>query len=379
MKRVIFTIAMAVIVCGCNKKRDTVVSESLPIEVAYPVVQEVTLTREYPGYLEADATVAIVGRVNGTLQKSNYTAGQRVRKGDILFVIEPTLYMDAVLQAQAALQTAKANLEYAENNYERMKVAIQRNAVSRIELLQSETNVATGKAAVSNAEAELHTSKSNLSHCYIRAPYDGYISLPNYSTGNYIAGANSPVKLATLYKDDIMYAYFDISDNQWLRQQYRIDEIGKEEYITFTLGEDRYFSRKAKMNYLSPDIKLSTGTLRVRAELANDDHFLKPGSYISVVLPYEQIEKGVLITDASIGSDQLGKYIYVVNDSNIVEYRHIVTGGIVDDTLRIVREGLLPTETYVSKALLKVRNGMRINPIVQGATRSISSPNNKTR
>ena len=382
-KMVIAAVTTIFVTTACQQKSDGQESRtaaSLPIEVSYPIVRGITLTREYPGYLEADATVEIVGRVNGTLKSKEYKAGTRVKRGELLFTIEPSTYEDAVKQAEASLKTAKANLDYSRNNYERMKMAIQSNAVSEIELLKAGTNVATAEAAVSNAEAELHTSKSNLSHCYIRAPYDGYISLPNYSTGNYIAGANSPVKLATLYKDDIMYAYFDISDNQWLRQQYRIDEIGKEDYITFTLGEDRYFSRKAKMNYLSPDINLSTGTLRVRAELANDDHFLKPGSYISVVLPYEQIEKGVLITDASIGSDQLGKYIYVVNDSNIVEYRHIVTGGIVDDTLRIVREGLQPTEAYVSKALLKVRNGTRIEPIVQGAAiKSISSPNNVTK
>ena len=139
MKRVVFIIMTAALV-ACNDKRQTATMEALPVEVARPETREVTLTREYPGYLDADATVAIVGRVNGTLQGSYYTAGQRVKKGDILFIIEPTLYKDAVKQAEAALQTAKANLEYAENNYERMKVAIVRNAVSQIELLQSQTN-----------------------------------------------------------------------------------------------------------------------------------------------------------------------------------------------------------------------------------------------
>ena len=134
MKRFIYTIALTAIVCSCSEKKENITSEGLPIEVATPVVQEVTLTREYPGYLDADATVAIVARVNGTLEGSYYTAGKRVKKGDILFIIEPTQYKDAVKQAEAALQTAKANLEYAENNYERMKIAIKRNAVSQIEL-----------------------------------------------------------------------------------------------------------------------------------------------------------------------------------------------------------------------------------------------------
>ena len=273
MKKVIFTIVLTTIVSSCSEKRETAATTSLPIEVATPVIQEVTLTREYPGYLDADATVAIVGRVNGTLEGSYYTAGQRVKKGDILFIIEPTLYKDAVKESEAALQTAKANLEYAENNYERMKIAIKRNAVSQIELLQAQTNVATGKAAVSNAEAQLNTAKTNLEYCYIKAPHNGLMNLSTYSSGSYIAGAMSPVTLATLYKDDIMYAYFDITDNEWLQRQKR-GKVEQDDYITFSIGGDKYFQRKAKMDYLSPNVELSTGTLKVRAELKNSDGFL---------------------------------------------------------------------------------------------------------
>ncbi|MBR2300619.1 MAG: efflux RND transporter periplasmic adaptor subunit [Bacteroidaceae bacterium] len=365
MKRFIYAVAVLLTAASCQEKRKTTDSiEKIPIEVSTPIVREVTLTREYPGFLESDITIDIVARVNGTLESKNYKAGSRVKKGELLFSIDPTTYKDAVTQAQANLKMAKANLDYSRNNYERMKAALESDAVSQIEFIKAETNVASAQADVSKAEAALSTARKELSYCYISAPYDGYISLPDYSTGNYIAGATSPVKLATLYKDDIMYAYFYVTGNEWLRQQYRIDEVGKEEYITFTLGDDKYFSRKAKMDYLSPDVNLTTGTLRVRARLENNDHFLKPGSYISIVLPYEKIDKGILITDASIGTDQLGKFIYVVNDSNIVEYRHIVTGNLVDDTLRVIREGLKAGEKYVSKALLKVRNGMEIIPIM---------------
>ena len=138
------------------------------------------------------ATGGTIAGSGSSATNSNYTAGQRVKKGDILFIIEPTLYKDAVRQAEAALQTAKANLEYAENNYERMKIAIKRNAVSQIELLQSQTNVETGKAAVNNAEAQLNTAKTNLGYCYIKAPHDGLMTLSTLSTGSYIAGAASP-------------------------------------------------------------------------------------------------------------------------------------------------------------------------------------------
>lgn len=363
MKKAVFMIAATLTLFGCTKEKGEISNEALPIEVAQPVVKEVILTREYPGYLDADATVAIVGRVNGTLSGSFYTAGQRVKKGDILFIIEPTLYKDAVKQAEARLQTATANLEYAVNNYDRMKIAIQKDAVSQIELLQAQTNVETSKAAVSDAEAQLNTAKTNLDYCYIRAPHDGLVGLGTLSSGSYVAGASAPVTLATLYKDDIMYSYFDITDNEWLQRQKR-GKVEQDDYITFNLGGDNYFQWKAKMDYLSPNVDLSTGTLKVRAELKNKDGFLKAGSYISVVLPYKKLEKGILIKDSSIGTDQLGKFIYTVNDSNITEYRHIETGDVVDDSMRLVTSGLGEKELYVTKGLMKVRNGMKITPII---------------
>ena len=367
MKKILL-IAAAVALGGCHKREQKeITGTALPVEVATPTVLSVTLTREYPGYLEADVTVSIVGRASGTLQKQSYTAGSRVKKGDILFIIEPTLYENAVAQAEAALNTAEAGLEYARSNYERMKQAIKSEAVSRIEFLKAESNVKSYEAQVSNAKAALSTARTNLSYCYVKAPTDGVVGIESYSVGTYIPGAASPVELCKMYKDNKMYAYFDIGDNQWLGKQKRSDVVGNEEYITFTLGNDKYYRWKAKMDYLSPDINLSTGTLRVRAELDNESLFLRPGSYISVVLPYENIKEGILIKDASIGTDQLGKFIYVVNDSNIVQYRAIETGNLVDDTLRLVTSGLKAGERYVTKALLKVRNGMPVTPITTGS------------
>lgn len=365
MNRFIYSILFVLSMAAChdNKKQSNEAAAGIPIEVSRPIIKNVTLTREYPGYLDADATISIVGRVNGTLEGGHYKAGTRVKKGDLLFTIDPTLYRNAVVQAESALKTAKANLDYARDNYERMKIAIESDAVSRIELLKAETAVATGEAAVSNAEAALKTAKTDLAYCYVHAPADGLMDLGSLSAGSYIAGASSPVKLSTLYKDDIMYAYFNITDNQWLRQQMRSDVVGKEQYITFTLGEDKYFTRKARMDFLSPDVNLSTGTLRVRAELTNEDGFLKPGSYISIVLPYETVPDAILVKDSSIGVDQLGKFLYIVDDENTVHYRHIETGSLVNDTLRIVTNGIKPEERYVGKALMKVRNGMKIIPI----------------
>lgn len=379
-KLFLLTLFAGFLLTGCgNKKQGTqALSEALPIEVATPMVKDITLTKDYPGYLDADATIALVGRVNGTLQSTLFNPGERVKKGQLLFIIEPTTYQDAVAQAEAALKTANASLDYARNNYERMKEAIKSDAVSRIQYLQSESNVKECEAAVSNAEAALRTARTNLDYCYVKSPCNGQISLAVYSVGTYIAGAVSPVTLATVYKDDKMYSYFNVADNQWLAQNLS-QELNKPDpnlsyYVTVRLGSDGKQTWKAKVDYLSPNITLSTGTLKLRAELENPDGLLKSGSYISVILPYGYAKDAILVNDASIGTDQLGKYLYVVNDSNKVNYRPVEVGQLVDDTLRFIKKGLLPNERYVTKALLKVRNGMLIRPIEASPQKGSSKP-----
>lgn len=368
MKKKTCIIALSVLLLmGCDRKQTQTGVSALPIEVAKPMVKNVTLTRDYPGYLTSANSLDIVGQVNGTLLSKNYVSGARVKKGQLLFVVDPTLYENAVKQAQAALKTAQANLVYARSNYERMKEAIKSDAVSRIQFVQAESNVETCEAAVSNAEAALKTAKVQLGHCYIRSPLDGVADLAEYSDGAYISGEGSPVKLTTVYQDDKLYSYFDISDNQYLAFELlraadtKIPEA--EHAVTLRVGTDGSKTWQGKLNYLSPSFSLTTGTMRLRAELDNPDGVLKPGLYVSVTLPYATAEKAVLVNNASIGTDQLGKFLYVVNDSNIVSSRPIEIGQLVDGNMRIVTSGLSPEERYVTKALMKVRQGMKIEPI----------------
>ena len=368
MRRIIIIALSGILLVGCEQKPKTSVgAEALPVEVAKPVVKNVTLTRDYPGYLTAETSVDVVGRVNGTLLSKNYPSGGRVNKGQTLFVVDPTLYQNAVKQAEAALKTAQANLVYARSNYDRMKEAIKSDAVSRIQLVQAESNVESCEAAVSNAEAELKTARTNLSYCYIKSPIDGIADLAEYSDGAYISGEGNPVKMTTVYKDDKMYSYFDISDNQYLTFELLRTADTKisqaDHFVTLRVGADGAKTWRGKLNYLSPSFSLTTGTMRLRAELDNPDGILKPGLYVSVTLPYAIAEKAVLVDNASIGTDQLGKFLYVVNDSNVVSSRHIEIGQLVDDGMRIVTSGLSPNERYVTKALMKVRQGMKIQPI----------------
>lgn len=354
------------ILTGCKEKKESAGAMPVPeISVTKPIVENITLTKDYPGYLATDKTLNLVARVNGTLQSTSYTPGGRVKKGQLLFVIEPTLYKDKVEQAKADLQTAKAQLEYARSNYSRMKEAIKSDAVSQIQLLQSEANVKEGIAAVDNAEAALSTAHTNLGYCYIRAPFDGIITKATMDIGSYVGGALQPVTLATLYKDDLMYAYFNVTDNQWLSMAMTDEQSAKNlpQKIMVRLGKDGTGAYPATLDYLSPNVDISTGTLVVRANFDNPKGVLKSGLYVSITLPYREAENAVLVKEASIGTDQLGKYLYVVNDSDIVRYRHIEVGQLMGDTLRQVTGGISPQERYVTEALMKVRDGMKVKPL----------------
>ena len=350
MKKLMYIFFALPILTGCKEKKSAGAMGGMPtpeISVAKPIIKNVTLTKDYPGYLTTEKTVNLVARVNGTLQSTSYTAGGRVE------------------QAEAALKTAQAQLEYARSNYSRMKEAVKSDAVSQIQVLQAESSVAEGVAAVNNAEAALSTAHTNLSYCYVRAPFDGTISKATVDVGSYVGGSLQPVTLATIYKDNQMYAYFNVADNQWLgmlmNNRQSAQELPKK--IMVQLGKEGSEMYPATLDYLSPNVDLNTGTLTVRANFDNPQGILKSGLYVSITLPYGEADNAMLVKEASIGTDQLGKYLYLVNDSNIVRYRHIEIGQLIGDTLRQVTGGLSPQDRYVTKALMKVRDGMKIKPM----------------
>ena len=359
MKKLMYIFLVLSVLTGCKEKKDAGAMKGMPtlaISVAKPIVKDITLTKDYPGYLTTEKTVNLVARVNGTLQSVSYAPGGRVKKGQLLFVIEPTLYNDKVAQAEAELKTAQAQLEYARNNYSRMKEAVKSDAVSQIQVLQSESSVTEGVAAVSNAEAALSTARTNLGYCYVRAPFDGTISKSTVDVGSYVGGSLQPVTL---------YAYFNVADNQWLEMSMNNQQPTKElpKKIMVQLGKEGTESYPATLDYLSPNVDLNTGTLMVRANFDNPQGVLKSGLYVSITLPYGEADHAILVKEASIGTDQLGKFLYAVNDSDIVHYRHIEIGQLINDTLRQVLGGLSPQQRYVTEALMKVRDGMKIKPI----------------
>ncbi|MCH5319862.1 MAG: efflux RND transporter periplasmic adaptor subunit [Paramuribaculum sp.] len=362
----VLTVAVLIGCCGCKKEKKSDDSYAMPIDVAEVVTDSIVIYKDYPGTLRSTMIVDIVGRVNGYLRSHNYTYGDMVRQGQVLFTIEDTQYRNAVEQARAQLETAKSTCEYNTKQYEAMKKAFEKNAVSEMEVIQAKSNYEESLASIKNAEAALKTAQMNLSYCTIKAPFTGRVSTATITEGGYVGGENSPVTLATIYDNSEFYADFYVDDASYLRLNSTQSGAFKLDYdsIPVKFNEPYPHVYKGVLSYMAPDIDTGTGTMLIRVKLTNKQDELRDGMYTTISLPAETKRDAILIKDASIGTDQLGKYVYVVNDSNKVVYTTIKVGDLVHDSLRVVNSGLKPGDRYVTKALLKVKNGEVVKPVL---------------
>ena len=340
--------------------------EARPVEVAEAFTDSVVLYNTYPGYLLAEYYAEVVGLVNGRLLTMNYSSGQYVTKGQVLFTIDPTLYEDALHRAEATLKSNESNLAYSKSHYEAVLKALEDNAVSRMEVLQAESDYEQAQASVKDSKAALHTAQVNYGYCTVTAPISGYASNNKLSIGNYITGADSPVKLAEIYDNTHLYAEFEVEDSRYeaMTGTNVLDNTPLYKNVPLKFQEPLKHTYYADLTYVAPSIDRSTGTLTLQGKITNIDNELKAGMYVTVSLPYGENPKAILVKDASIATDQLGNYMYVVNDSNIIEKRRIDVGEIFQDSLRVINKGIMPGDKYITKALLTVRAGEKVRPLL---------------
>lgn len=351
---------------GKKDKKDAQAQATPTVAVAEPEVDSVTLHREFPGFIQAATKVDVVARVNGTLRGYNYAPGQYVRKGQVLFTIESTTYADAVQRAQAALQTARSQRDYAAKRLTAMQKALASNAVSQMDVTQAQANLQQAEAAISTATAELRDARTQLGYCTVTAPCSGYITKPAIDPGNYVGGGMSPVTLASIYDSAKVTAEFSIDDNRFQSLIGRSGGEGAPMYrdVPLKFEEQLPHSYTADLYYTAPNVDQSTGTLLMRGEINNPYNDLKDGMYVSVELPYGTNPHAVLVRAASVSTDQRGKYLYVVDSDDKVQYRPVTVGQTVRDTLVIIDSGLQPGERYITDALLSVRPGMKVRPML---------------
>ena len=239
--------------------------------------------------------------------------------------------------------------------------------MSRMEVEQGHSTLEQCKANLKAAKAALETAQTQLSYCTVRAPFDGHVSSAIYDVGSYLGGEGEPVPLADIYADATMIAIFSIDDADALADlQHNIKSNAVDyKHIPISFNDTLGHTYTASLDYLAPRVDTSTGTIQIQALIDNKYGELRSGMYASIDLPTGALPDAVLVKEASLSTDQLGKFLYTVNDSDRVVYTHVQVGELADDSMRIVTSGLKPGDRYVTSAMLKVRDGMTVKPIEQ--------------
>ncbi|NLS74556.1 efflux RND transporter periplasmic adaptor subunit [Bradyrhizobium brasilense] len=370
LARIAFVVSAFVSLSACEQ--NSFVAPPPPkVEVAPPVQRAVTRYLDATGNTAPIQTVDLVARVQGFLQAINYQDGSFVKAGTTLFTIEPETYKLKLEQAQAAEVGAQATLKQAELDFKRQTDLVQRQAVSQATLDTSTSTRDNAQASLQQAQVNTRIAAVNYGYTNVAAPFDGIVSNHLVSVGE-LVGAASPTQLATIVQLDPIYVNFNVNeqDVQRVRDEARrrgltVNEL-RQLPVEVGLQTETGFPHKGKLDYISPTLNQSTGTLAVRGVFPNPDRTLLPGFYVRVRVPFDKQDNALLVPDVAIGSDQTGRYVLVVNAENVVEQRKVTTGPL-DEGLRVIESGLKPDDRIVTAGLLRAIPGQKVDPQVQKA------------
>jgi multidrug efflux system membrane fusion protein len=346
-------VALAALVVGCKPENKFQPPPPAEVSVGVPVKQEVAPFEIRTGNTVAFATVDLVARVEGFLTSQNYVDGSEMKKGDQLFGIEQTMYKAKVKEAEAQLDGAKASLAQAEAEFTRQETLLRQNVSAQATFDTAKAKRDNARANVENAEGNLTVAQTNLGYTTVLAPFDGIVSKHLVSVGE-LVGATSATKLATIVQLDPMYVTFNMSEQDVLqiRQNLKerrldVEELSKVPLEIGLMNEDG-FPHKGFLNYVSPELDATTGTILVRGLFNNPTRALIPGFFVRVKVPQGLgATASLLVPNRVIGEDQAGKYLLTVNKDNVVVQTRITTGQLLANGLRVIPTGLKPDDQVV--------------------------------
>jgi RND family efflux transporter MFP subunit len=364
-------LVMAVLATACDRNPQANADAEAPpptVTVTQPVVQKVTDWDEFTGRLYAVESVEVRPRVSGYLQSIGFKEGTIVKKGDLLYVIDPRPYQAVLDQALAEVNRAKAALELAEADLVRANRLFGSRAISQEELDNRANKQRVALAAVEAARAAVKSAELNVEFTHIRAPITGRISRTRVTEGNLVSGGEfDSTPLTTIVSLDPIYVYFT-GDERDVLHYTRLDMAGSRKSsrnepnpVLLRLADEEEYLHKGHMDFVDNQIDLATATIRVRAVVANPDYLLMPGMFVDVRLLGEGPYETLLVPDAAINVDQTIRFVYVVGDHNIVERRPIQPGRLHGE-LRAVRGGLRPDDRVIINGIQRVRAGMQVTP-----------------
>ncbi len=360
---IIMAACFCALFAGCQKK-EAAGTAGMPIPVKYvePQKTNVEFWDEYTARLEALAYVELRSRVEGYLEKVLFTEGQYVKKGDLLFVIDPRPYQAAFDSAKASVREVEARLSLAESNLARGKELLDSKAISKETYDTRYSEKMSAQAALLNAKARLREAELNLEFTEIRAPISGRVSEALVDPGNLIS-ANSTL-LTTIVDDSIVQAYFEISERDILdyRQKKLFDKINIKERkgppVKMKIGSAVY---DGSLTYYDNRLGSETSSLTMRADFDNSNRYISSGMFAKVEVQSMPSHEEMTLPEAIIGTDLVERYVLVVNKDDVVEYRPLKIGKLIGKD-RVVYEGVKPGERVISKGIQRAVSGVKVSP-----------------
>lgn len=349
------------------------------VPISYPVVavepvntSDVNIYGEYVGRIRAQQFVEVRARVEGYLQKMFFEEGTRIKKGQTLFVIDPSLYRARVEKARAQLNKAKAQEQKADRDLKRMRPLYEQNAASQLDLDNAEAAYESAKAEVMVAAADLKQAEMTLGYTTVTSPADGYISERSADIGT-LVGPNGKSLLATIVNSDTVRVDFAMTSLEYLRSRSRNVRLGERDskrqwdpYVTITMADGTVYPYRGLVDFASPQVNPTTGTFSVRAEMPNPEHILLPGEFTKVKLLMDVRKDAIQVPAKALDIEKGGAYVYVVRPDSVVERRFVETGPEVDNSM-IVERGLAAGEWIVTEGYHKLHHGMKVAPVAPHA------------
>jgi multidrug efflux system membrane fusion protein len=332
-----------------------------PVTVAKPVVKEIVEVDEFTGRFDAVASVEIRARVDGFLESVQFADGAIVKEGDLLFVIDRRPYQATLAQADASLVSARARLDFARQELDRVERLTRGGNAPERQLDERRQQFLSAQADVNGAQGALTQARLDLGFTEIRAPISGRISRKLVTEGNLIR-ANDTM-LTTIVALDPIYFYFDVDERSYLAYVRRIQNGDRENDghgVKLALADERELTHDGKLDFTDNRLDQATGTMRTRAVLENKSHLMMPGMFGRIGIPGSNRYSAVLVPDEAIGADLDRRFVYVVAEDGTVSQK-VVRPGPRFDGYRIVRTGLTGDETIIVNGMQRARFG-KITP-----------------
>jgi RND family efflux transporter MFP subunit len=350
------------------------------VTVAKPTVRAVMDQDEYVGRFVPIDAVEIRARVSGYLDKIHFRDGQMVKQGDLLFTIDKRPFENTLAQARANLAQARANLAFAESDLDRGKQLVRERTISEQVFQQRTQAFGSAQAAVAANEAAVKQAELDLDFTELRAPVDGRIGDRRVSPGNLVTGGTTgtTTMLGNIVSMDPIRFEFTMDEASYLRYE-RFSKMGKEVTgreggvsVGVKLLDEKNFDRRGAMDFVDNVIDKSSGTIRGRAVFSNPDGVLTPGMFGRVRVPGSPTYDALLVPDVAIGTEQIKKYVLVIDGDNKAVMKYVTLGQVTDDNLRVVK-GIDANDRVVVNGLMRARPGQKVNPQEQGASPSAAA------